>query len=130
MKQDSLQMLELDSILQGQHRLLLLLDKEGVPGSSAWLPNSILMHGASARVSLSSRSLPAKIRRCRSSGTPSFVSILVLTMLMVSEGNTSSVRVFSDGTFTKICMALNIFGRFGRESAVISQILRKTIRKL
>nr|XP_034924173.1 ubiquitin-60S ribosomal protein L40-like [Populus alba] len=83
-------MLELDSML------LLLLDKEGVPGLSAWLPNSILMHGASARVSLSSRSLPAKIRRCRSNGTPPFVSILVLTMLMVSEGNTSSVRVFSD----------------------------------
>jgi hypothetical protein len=52
MKQDSLQMLELDSILLGQHMLLLLLDKEGVPGLSAWLPNSILMHGAVSSISL------------------------------------------------------------------------------
>jgi hypothetical protein len=52
MKQDSLQMLELDSILLGQRMLLLLLDKEGVPGLSAWLPNSILMHGAVSSISL------------------------------------------------------------------------------
>jgi len=45
-------MLELDSILLGQRMLLLLLDKEGVPGLSAWLPNSILMHGAVSSISL------------------------------------------------------------------------------